>query len=85
MTESSPTGQSPRRRTLAVVLGLTFAVAMIMGPGPGLYLVNPDRNDPQATFTIAGVPVLYLWALCWFFLQATVVVVAYITLWRTEE
>ena len=24
---------------------------MVMGPGPGLLLVNPDAGDPQATFT----------------------------------
>jgi hypothetical protein len=58
---------------------------MIMGPGPGLYLVNPDRTDPDAVLTVAGVPVLYLWALAWFFVQATVVVAAYLLLWRSEE
>jgi hypothetical protein len=67
---------------LTVVLSLIFAAAMFMGPGPGLYLVNPDRGDPQATFAIAGVPVLYLWALFWFLVQAAVVIVAYATLWR---
>ena len=85
MTGQNSEDSSSRRRTTAIVLGLVFAAAMLMGPGPGLYLINPDRSDPDAIFTFAGIPVLYLWALAWFFVQATVVVVAYVTLWRSRE
>ena len=73
MTGQNSRDSSSPRRTLAVVLSLLFVTAMIMGPGPGLYLVNPDRADPEAIFTAAGVPVLYLWALFWFIVQATVI------------
>jgi hypothetical protein len=74
-----------RRRGLAILLGTAFALAMVMGPGPGLYLVNPDPADPQATYAIAGVPILYLWAVFWFGVQAGVVLIAYFTLWNNRR
>ena len=73
------------RRNYTLFLSLAFATAIVMGPGPGLYLVNPDPGDPQAVFTLAGVPVLYLWVLFWFAVQAAVVLLAYFLLWRSEE
>ena len=45
-----------------------------MGTGPGLYLVNPNPADPDATFTFLGVPKIYAWAVLWFFVQAAVYV-----------
>ena len=71
----------PGRRKLAAVLGLVFLFAMLMGPGPGLYLVNPDPADPNARFFFFGMPVVYVWAVFWFFVQAAVVVIAYVRLW----
>ena len=58
---------------------------MVMGPGPGLYLVNPDPGDLAGTFTLLGIPVIYLWALFWSLVQAIVVLVAYVFLWSEEE
>ncbi len=74
-----------RRRRLTVGLACVFALAVVMGPGPGVYLVNPDPGDPHTTTTIASVPILYLWALFWFLVQATVVVVAYLCLWDSPD
>ena len=74
-----------KRRRLAVALGAIFLVAVVMGTGPGIYLVNPDPADPNAAFTFLGLPILYVWAVFWFFVQAAVVLVAYFTLWDGRE
>ena len=71
------------RRKLAVILSGIFLFAMIMGPGPGVYLVNPDSGDAGVTFL--GAPVLYAWAVFWFMVQAAVIVVAYFTVWKEER
>ena len=42
---------------LAIVLSILFVLALVMGPGPGLYLVNPDPADPTATFAVLGIPI----------------------------
>ena len=76
--------QSSKRR-LTVVLSVIFALALLMGPGPGLYLVNPDPSDPNAVFTVLGMPVVYVWAVLWFFVQAAVVIAAYWKLWGRDE
>ena len=84
---TSPRTHSERdrhRRRLTKVLAGLFALAVVMGPGPGVYLVNPDPGDPHTTTTIATIPILYLWALCWFVVQASVVVVAYFYLWDSS-
>jgi len=73
------------RRRLSWVLGIIFVIAMAMGAGPGVYLVNPDPSAPGPTPTILGMPILYAWGVGWFFVQAAVVIVAYLTLWRDEE
>jgi hypothetical protein len=62
-----------------------FALALIMGPGPGLYWINPDTSDPNAVFLILGMPIVYVWAVFWFFVQAGVVLTAYYTLWRPRR
>jgi len=76
--------EKSRRRRLAWILAAVFSVAMVMGPGPGLYLINPDPADAEARFTIAGFPVIYAWAIFWFFIQAAVVLIAYTKLWRDD-
>ena len=82
---SSTTQRLRHRRRLATVLACIFAFAVVMGPGPGIYLVNPDPGDPQSTATVATVPILYLWALFWFAVQASVVIVAYVFLWDSSR
>jgi hypothetical protein len=70
---------------LTLILSAVFVLALIMGPGPGLYLVNPDPADPDAVRTLGTIPVLYLWALLWFGVQTAVVLTAYFTLWRDDD
>ena len=72
-----------RRRRLAATLSAVFLFALLMGPGPGVYLVNPDSGDAGVTFL--GAPVLYAWAVFWFMVQAAVIVVAYFTVWKEER
>ena len=69
---------------LSKILAVIFIFAIIMGPGPGLYLVNPSPEDTSPA-TFLGMPVLFAWAVFWFFLQAGVVLVAYFKLWVKEE
>jgi len=70
------------RKKLAVILGIIFTFALLMGPGPGIYLVNPDPANPNATFTVlGGVPVIYIWAVGWYTVQAVVAIVAYFFVW----
>lgn len=66
---------------LAIVLAAVFLVAMVMGSGPGLYLVNPDPSDPQARFTVLGLPTIYAWGLLWYGVQLMAVLTAYFKLW----
>ncbi len=67
---------------LSKILSSIFLFALIMGPGPGLYLVNPSSDNPAPT-TCLGMPVLFVWASFWFLVQAGVVLVAYRKLWTT--
>ena len=71
------------RRKLTAILSGIFMFSIIMGPGPGLYLVNPDGADAGVSFL--GAPILYAWAVFWFLVQAVVIVVAYFTLWQEER
>lgn len=61
-----------------------FTLAMVMGPGPGLHLINPDPADPQARFTVSGVPIIYLWGVFWYGIQIAVILTAYYAIWRRE-
>lgn len=70
-------------KRLARILVVTFIFAVMMGAGPGVYLVNPDPGDPEARRFIGGIPIVYAWAVFWFAIQATCVVIAYRRLWRT--
>jgi hypothetical protein len=70
---------------LGLWLTVTMVFAMLMGPGPGLYLVNPDVNDPDAVYLIAGIPIVYAWGIFWFFVQVAIIVTAFRTVWREEE
>ena len=69
---------------LSKILAAIFIFAAIMGPGPGLYLVNPSPED-ATTATFLGMPVLFAWAVFWFFVQAGVVLVAYCKLWTKQD
>ena len=69
---------------LSKILVTIFVFATIMGPGPGLYLVNPSHEEPIAA-TILGMPALFAWAVFWFIVQTSIVVVAHCMLWTKED
>ena len=72
------------RRKLATVLTVLFLFSMFMGSGPGLRLINPDPADPQAVFTVLGLPTIYVWGLLWYAVQLTVILTAYFKLWKRD-
>ena len=73
---------SSPRRGLAWALGIAFAIAMVMGPGPGLDLINPE---PGALKTAFGLPIVYAWGLFWFGVQVALLLTAYARLWSRSE
>jgi hypothetical protein len=66
------------RKRLAWFLAALFALSMFMGTGPGVMLVN----RPTMAF---GLPLVYVWAIVWYFVQVAVVVSAYIFVWRDTD
>ncbi|NOX53460.1 MAG: hypothetical protein GXP27_03280 [Planctomycetes bacterium] len=73
------------RKRLSTVLSLVFAIAIVMGAGPGLYLVNPAPSDSAAHVTWLGLPILYAWIVFWFLVEAMVIVLAYLFLWDAAQ
>ncbi len=73
------------RRRLAIILSALFVFALFMGPGPGVWLVNPDPADPDAHRTLLGAPIIYVWAVLWFAVEAAIVIIAAMTLWKPES
>lgn len=74
-----------KRKRLSIGLSLAMVFAMLMGPGPGLRLVNPDITDPSAEYIVFGIPIIYAWGIFWFLVQLVIVVIAYRTIWLDDE
>jgi len=72
---------SAKRKKLTRTLAAIFVFALIMGPGPGLYLIN---NYAASGGMILGIPALYAWAVFWFAVEAVIVVTAYLKIWTNE-
>lgn len=62
-----------------------FLLAVFMGAGPGLHLINPDPEDPNATFIALGLPIIYVWGLFWYAVQFGVILYAYLHFWRGDD
>ena len=69
--------EPPTSRTgkLGAILLSLFFFAMIMGAGPGIYLIN--GKGP-----LFGIPIIYAWVVFWFIIQASAVVIAFKTVWK---
>ena len=81
MFDNSETGN----KRLSSILALVFVFAMIMGPGPGVYLVDPGPDHVGPAPTFLGLPVIYSWAILWFGVQSAVLVTAYLKVWSRNE
>ncbi len=81
----SSTNSSKGHRRLGLVLFLVFALAMVMGPGPGLRMVNPEPTAARDSLLFLGLPMIYAWGLFWYGVQAVVVVTACLTIWKSRE
>ena len=69
---------------LAKILTAIFLLATFMGPGPGIYLVNPVAGA-ESPATFLGIPVIYAWVAFWFFVQAGSVLIASKKLWKPHD
>ena len=67
-----------RRHKFGKILAAVFALALIMGPGPGILLVNTPKP-------IFGMPAVYVWGLLWYVVEVGVVILAYLYVWDTDE
>ncbi len=74
-----------KQKRLATALFALMAFALLMGPGPGVHLVNPDPSDPDAIRFLFGMPIIWVWAVFWFMVEAACVVTAYRTLWKGDK
>ena len=81
MPLGKPTEQTQSNRLKPILIGL-FLFALIMGPGPGLYLINGYASEGGSIF---GIPILYAWVVFWFLIEAGVVVTAYLKLWKEDD
>ncbi len=68
---------STKRSPLGVVLSLAFVIAMLMSVGPGVLLVN----RPEA---FLGLPILYAWAIFWYFVLVAIALLAFFFVWRDK-
>ena len=68
--------QAKNKRLFRILL-LIFAASYLMSNGPGVLLVNKP-------VMVAGIPLLYLWALGWATVQIGLILYAYFKIWRHE-
>ncbi|MEM7012574.1 MAG: hypothetical protein AAF585_13950 [Verrucomicrobiota bacterium] len=66
----------------AIASGVLFTVAVLMGAGPGIHLINPSESAAKEEFFVMGMPKLYLWAIFWFAMQAAALIIAYLKVWK---
>ena len=70
---------------MKILLVVLFLLAVFLGAGPGIHLVNPDASDPAASFTTFGLPTIYVWGLLWYFVELGVILVAYFRFWHSPD
>ncbi|MBT6147451.1 MAG: hypothetical protein HOH74_18585 [Gemmatimonadetes bacterium] len=70
---------------MRILLVVLFLLAIVLGAGPGIHLVNPDPTDPTASFTTFGLPTIYVWGLLWYAVQLGVIIVAYCRYWTPVD
>lgn len=78
---TAPSDSTSRKR-LHGILGALFLGALLLGAGPGIFLIN---DYAAAGGTILGMPALYTWAVGWCVVEAVIVLIAYLKVWRHES
>ena len=73
------------KRTLTRWLIGVFVVALLMGPGPGIYLISAKTTGNASGLTLWGMPIVYVWAVFWATVMWGAVLVAYTKLWIEED
>ena len=76
-----PSTDSSTRKKWAYISGILFSVAVIMGAGPGLILVNPSEGATREAFFFASMPIIYVWGVFWFAVQFIALLLAYRKVW----
>ena len=71
------TSDAGRKKKLFRTLLVLYAISYLFSNGPGLMLVNKPT-------LVAGIPILYLWALAWAIVQIALIMIAYNKIWRKE-
>ena len=63
-------------------IAIAMAIALLMGPGPGMLLVNDTGS-----LSVGGiqVPYLYAWGLLWYAVEAALVIAACLFVWRDDD
>ncbi|MBM83939.1 MAG: hypothetical protein CMJ78_25565 [Planctomycetaceae bacterium] len=74
----TPTSDSKKRHKLGLWLSIIFVAALILGPGPGILLVNSPKP-------ILGLPAVYAWGLLWYVVEVGVVIAFYRCVWRSDD
>jgi hypothetical protein len=72
-----------KKRSWNIGLGLLFSLALLMGPGPGVYLINPGPGGIPGTFL--GMPSVYAWAVGWFLVMSGIVWFGLSRVWISED
>ncbi|MFT5467195.1 MAG: hypothetical protein ACI8UO_002299 [Verrucomicrobiales bacterium] len=72
----------PSTKPWAIFSGVLFLIAVLIGAGPGIHLINPAESAAAEEFFIFGMPKLYAWAILWFVVQATALSIAYVKVWK---
>ena len=75
---SEPSADRAKRHKLGLWLSIVFALALILGPGPGILLVNTPSS-------ILGLPAVYAWGLLWYVVEVGVVIAFYKCVWGNDE
>ncbi|QDS91010.1 hypothetical protein EC9_52290 [Rosistilla ulvae] len=72
-----PQPVSTTSRTLSILAAAIVVLALLMGVGPGVLLVNRPSM-------FLGLPLVYSWGIGWYFVMCAVAIVSYRWIWRGE-
>ena len=75
---NSSTSERNVRRRRSFWVAASIILALLMGPGPGILLVN--SAEP-----VWGFPAIYLWGLLWYAVELVTVVYAFLFVWDKND